>query len=184
MLNGTASNNLSGITTIKSFTSEDYGTARVEAASDACYRNNAQVIALPAALISLIEMLILDALTVLLILGRMEGFAGQLPVGAYSSLVFLFQLLLLPLTRLGDTFDLYERAIASSNRLMDLLDTPIDIHTASINLPVDLVRGTVEFQNMTFPYKYRLVVIKSLWKYPQEIRSLLLVLSVLIKARW
>jgi ATP-binding cassette subfamily B protein len=36
LLNGTASNNLSGITTIKSFTSEDYGTARVEAESDAC----------------------------------------------------------------------------------------------------------------------------------------------------
>ncbi len=129
-------------------------------------------------------MLILDALMVLLILGGMEGFAGQLPVGAYSSLVFSVQLLLLPLTRLGDTFDLYERTIAFSNRVMDLLDTPIDIHTVSINLPVDLVRGTVEFQNVTFAYKDRRAVIKNLWKYPQEIRSLLLVLSVLIKARW
>jgi ATP-binding cassette subfamily B protein len=184
LLNGTASNNLSGITTIKSFTSEDYGTARVEAESDAYYRNNTKVIALPAPLISLIETLILDALTVLLILGGMEGFAGQLPVSAYTSLVFLVQLLLLPLTRLEDTFDLYERTIASSNRVMDLLDTPIDIHTASINLPVDLVRGTVEFQNVTSLYEERPVVFKSLWKYSQEIQSLLLVLSVLIKARW
>ncbi|TAF07715.1 MAG: ABC transporter ATP-binding protein [Nostocales cyanobacterium] len=162
LLNGRLSNNLSGITTIKSFTSEDYEAARVESESDAYRVSNAKAIALSAAYIPIIRMLILAAFTVLLILGGMEAVAGRLAVGAYSSLVFLVQLLLWPLTRLGDTFDLYQRAMASTNRVMDLLDTPIAIHPGNINLPIDLVRGIVEFQNVTFAYQDRQPVIKNL----------------------
>jgi ATP-binding cassette subfamily B protein len=99
---------------------------------------------------------------VLLVLGGMQVIDGKMAVGAYSSLVFLVQLLLWPLTRLGDTFDLYQRAMASTNRVMDLLDTPIAIHTGNINLPVEVVRGAVEFQNVTFAYYQRPPVIKHL----------------------
>jgi ATP-binding cassette subfamily B protein len=162
LLNGRLSNNLSGITTIKSFTSEDYEAARIESESNAYRVSNAKAIAFSAAYIPIIRMFILAAFTILLIFGGMQVIAANLAVGAYSSLVFLVQLLLWPLTRLGDTFDLYQRAMASTNRVMDLLDTPIEIHTGNINLPVELVRGAVEFQNVTFAYKDRLPVIKHL----------------------
>ncbi|BAY21933.1 ABC transporter, transmembrane region [Calothrix sp. NIES-2100] len=162
LLNGRLSNNLSGITTIKSFTSEDYESARVAEESSAYRQSNVKAIALSAAFIPLIRMLILFAFTVLLLFGGMEAVAGRISVGAYSSLVFLVQLLLWPLTRLGDTFDLYQRAMASTNRVMDLLDTPIAIHTGDIALPSDAVKGEVEFKNVTFAYKDRLPVIKNL----------------------
>ncbi|BAY11266.1 ABC transporter ATP-binding protein [Calothrix sp. NIES-2098] len=162
LINGRLSNNLSGITTIKSFTSEDYESARVEAESNAYRQSNVKAIALSAAFIPLIRMLILAAFTVLLLFGGMEAVAGRISVGAYSSLVFLVQLLLWPLTRLGETFDLYQRAMASTNRVMDLLDTPIAIHTGDIALPVDAVKGEVEFKNVTFAYKDRLPVVKNL----------------------
>jgi ATP-binding cassette subfamily B protein len=162
LLNGRLSNNLSGITTIKSFTSEDYEAGRVELESNAYRLSNARAISFSAAYIPIIRMFILSAFTVLLIFGGMQVIEGKLAVGAYSSLVFLVQLLLWPLTRLGDTFDLYQRAMASTNRVMDLLDTPIAIHTGNINLPVESVRGEVEFQNVTFAYYNRPPVIKHL----------------------
>lgn len=162
LLNGRLSNNLSGITTIKSFTSEDYEAARVASESNAYRVSNAKAIAFSAAYIPMIRILILAGFTVLLYFGGMQVIAGNLAVGAYSSLVFLVQLLLWPLTRLGDTFDLYQRAMASTNRVMDLLDTPIEIHPGNINLPVELVRGVIEFQNVTFAYKDRLPIIKNL----------------------
>jgi ATP-binding cassette, subfamily B, bacterial len=165
LLNGRLSNNLSGITTIKSFTAEDYEKARLTADSDAYRQSNAKAIALSAAFIPLIRMLILTAFTVLLLYGGMEAVAGRMSVGTYSSLVFLVQLLLWPLTRLGDTFDLYQRAMASTNRVMDLLDTPIDIHPGDVALPVAKVRGEVEFKNVTFAYKDRQPVIKNLSLY-------------------
>ena len=52
---------------------------------------------------------------------------GRLSIGAYSVIVFITQRLLWPLTRLGQTFDLYQRAMASTTRVLDLLDTDIGI---------------------------------------------------------
>ncbi|WP_353933187.1 ABC transporter ATP-binding protein [Okeanomitos corallinicola TIOX110] len=162
LLNGRLSNNLSGITTIKSFTSEDYEASRVELESDAYRLSNAKAISLSAAYIPIIRTLILAAFTILLVSGGMQVIDGKLAVGAYSSLVFLVQLLLWPLTRLGDTFDLYQRAMASTNRVMNLLDTPVAIHTGNINLPIDMVRGEVEFNNVTFAYYERPPILKHL----------------------
>ena len=162
LLNGRLSNNLSGITTIKSFTAEAYEAARVESESNAYRQSNAKVIALSAGYIPIIRMFILIAFTILLLFGGMAAVEGRLAVGAYSSLVFLVQLLLWPLTRLGDTFDLYQRAMASTNRVMDLLDTPMAIHTGNIDLPVDMIRGTLEFQNVSFAYHNRNPIIHNL----------------------
>ena len=41
--------------------------------------------------------------------------------GVFSVLVYMTQRLLWPLTRLGETFDLYQRAMASTRRILDLL---------------------------------------------------------------
>jgi ATP-binding cassette subfamily B protein len=107
-------------------------------------------------------MLILAGFTALILFGGMEVVAGKLAVGAYSSLVFFIQLLLWPLTRLGETFDLYQRAMASTNRVMNLLDTPITTHSGKIRLPVESVRGELCLQNITFAYNDRSPVIKHL----------------------
>ncbi|TAD94155.1 MAG: ABC transporter ATP-binding protein, partial [Oscillatoriales cyanobacterium] len=57
-LNGQLSNNLSGITTIKSFTSEDYETQRIANQSEAYRQSNRRAIVLSAAFIPLIRIII------------------------------------------------------------------------------------------------------------------------------
>ena len=154
-LNGQLSNNLMGITTIKSFTSEDYEIQRIEAQSQAYRQSNRRAITLSAAFIPLIRVVIFLGFIATLFLGGLEVVAGRLSVGTYSVLVFLTQRLLWPLTRLGDTLDQYQRAMASTNRVMDLLDTPIAIHTGDIRLPVSAIKGELEFKNVTFSYNQR-----------------------------
>ena len=154
-LNGQLSNNLMGITTIKSFTSEDYEIQRIEAQSQAYRQSNQRAIVLSAAFIPLIRVVIFLGFIATLFLGGLEVVAGRLSVGTYSVLVFLTQRLLWPLTRLGDTLDQYQRAMASTNRVMDLLDTPIAIHTGDIRLPVSAIKGELEFKNVTFSYNQR-----------------------------
>ncbi len=162
LLNSRLSNNLSGITTIKSFTAEDYEISRLGIESEAYRRSNSKAIQLSAAYIPLIRMLILAGFTALLFYGGLAAVNGRISVGTYSVLVFLIQRLLWPLTRLGDTFDQYQRAMASTNRVMNLLDTPITIHPGDISLPVENVRGEVKFHNVTFNYQDRQAVIKNL----------------------
>lgn len=161
-LNTRLANNLSGITTIKSFTAEEYELGRLAVESEGYRQSNRRAIALSAAFIPLIRMLILAGFTALLLYGGMEAVAGRMSVGTYSVLVFLIQRLLWPLTRLGETFDQYQRAMASTNRVMSLLDTPIAIHTGNISLPVGSVRGELDLRNVTFAYNGRTPVIQNL----------------------
>jgi ATP-binding cassette subfamily B protein len=154
-LNGQLSNNLMGITTIKSFTSEDYEIQRIETQSQAYRQSNRRAIVLSAAFIPLIRVVIFLGFIATLFLGGLEVVAGRLSVGTYSVLVFMTQRLLWPLTRLGNTLDQYQRAMASTNRVMNLLDTPIAIHTGDIRLPVSSIKGELEFKNVTFSYNQR-----------------------------
>jgi ATP-binding cassette subfamily B protein len=163
LLNGQLANNLTGMTTIKSFTAEEYEVGRIAAESQAYRQSNRRAIALSAAFVPLIRMIILLGFTALLLYGGMEAVAGTLSVGTYSVLVFLTQRLLWPLTRLGETLDQYQRAMASTNRVMNLLDTPIEMHSGDISLPVDQVKGHLELRDVTFAYNGRTPVIQNLF---------------------
>ncbi len=160
LLNARLTNNLTGITTIKSFTTEEYEAARLRKESNAYRQSNRYAIALSAAFVPLIRMIILAGFTALLLYGGLAAVRGDISVGTYSTLVFLIQRLLWPLTRLGETFDQYQRAMASTTRVMNLLDTPIAIHTGNISLPS--VRGEVKLNNITFAYNDRHPVIENL----------------------
>ncbi|NHC35549.1 ABC transporter ATP-binding protein [Scytonema millei] len=162
LLNARLANNLSGIMTIKSFTAEAYESSRLAEESQAYRQSNRKAIALSAAFVPLIRMIILAGFTALLLFGGMEAIAGRMSVGTYSVLIFLIQRLLWPLTRLGETFDQYQRAMASTNRVMNLLDTPIDIHTGDIALPIHEVKGEVILKDVTFAYSERSPVIEHL----------------------
>ncbi len=152
-LNSLLNNNLQGITTIKSFTAEDRESDRVNSASQS-YRNaNREAIRLSASFVPLIRMAILFAFTANMLVGGWMALAGELDVGAYAIIVFITQRLLWPLTRLGQTFDLYQRAMASTNRVLDLLDTEIGIVEGIDNL--DNVEGNIEFNKIQFTYPGR-----------------------------
>jgi ATP-binding cassette, subfamily B, bacterial len=159
LLNTRLANNLSGITTIKSFTTEAYELERLRQESDAYKQSNRKAIALSAAFIPLIRVLVLFGFLGILLFGGMETINGKLAVGTYSVLVFLTQRLLWPLTRLGQTLDLYQRAMASTNRIMNLLDTKVAIASGDTTLPIEKIQGAISFKNVSFSYRDRLPVI-------------------------
>ncbi len=152
-LNGQLANNLGGIATIKATTTEDFERARIARLSDEYRDANRAAIRLSAAFSPLIRMAIVLGFTGTLVLGGMQALEGTLAVGTYSVLVFLTQRLLWPLTRLGATFDLYQRAMASTARILDLLDTPIDQRLG--DRPLAKVRGELRFEGVSFSYPDR-----------------------------
>jgi ATP-binding cassette subfamily B protein len=161
LLNGQLSNNIGGITTIKAFVTEDYERKRIEKESNQYRQSNRKAIAYSAAFVPLIRILIFMGFIAILYYGGLEVQAGKLSVGNYSVMIYLIQRLLWPLTRLGDTLDQYQRAMASTNRILDLLDTPIAIHSGSqVLLPI--VHGDIQLKNVTFGYTANFPIIENL----------------------
>ncbi len=161
-LNSQLSNNLGGIATIKSYTSEAYEVERVRAESNIYQEANRSAIVLSSMFSPLIRMAIVGGFIAIMIFGGQLALAGTLNIGLYSVLVFMTQRLLWPLTTLGETFDQYQRAMASTNRILDLLDTVPQIDDGSEMLPTSAVKGEVRFDDVQFAYSNGVQVLKGL----------------------
>ena len=150
VLNSHLSNNLSGIATIKSFTAEPLESKSVERESHEYQQRNREAIRLSSAFVPMIRMIIVTGFIAILYFGGQMTLAGDLQVWQYSVMIFMTQRLLWPLTRLGSTLDLYQRAVASIDRVFDLLQTPQEIKTGPQSLKD--VKGEVEFESVRFAY--------------------------------
>ncbi len=145
-------NNLQGIATVKAYTAEDFEVGHIRQASDDYRARNREAIRWSAAITPVIRVAILAGFTVTLLYGGFLTLDGALGVGSYSALVYLTQRLLWPLTRLADMTDLYQRSMASIERVMNLLDTPVGIPYAGQPRPVARVRGAIDFDDVRFAY--------------------------------
>lgn len=145
-------NNLAGITTVKAYTAEDFEADHIRQASDAYRARNSEAIRWSAAITPVIRMAILAGFTVTLLYGGLLALDGKIGVGSYSVLVYLTQRLLWPLTRLAEMTDLYQRSMASIARVLDLLQTPLNIRYEGTHLPAGRVRGELQLVDVRFRY--------------------------------
>ena len=152
LLSTRLANNISGIATIKSFTREKYELEQLRQESADYVTANQGAIRISSAFIPVIRMAILAGFVATLIYGGKLTLDGQLNAGAYSVLVFLTQRLLWPLTKLAETVDLFERAMASTRRILNLIEVPIRTRSGSTTLPIDQVQGELVFENVSFAY--------------------------------
>ncbi len=152
-INADLANNLGGIVAIKSFTAEDREAERIAEASRRYLEANRHAIRLSSAFVPLIRMAIVLGFMATLVWGGRLALAGTISVGIYSTLVFMTQRLLWPLTRLGQTFDLYQRAMASTRRIFAVLDTRPEMHDGPAPLPPGGPRGELRFVGVRFAYQ-------------------------------
>ena len=148
-------NNLGGILTIKSFTTERWELNRLNNESLAYQKSNKSAIKLSSAFIPLIRFAILFAFVAILLIGGFQVWDNKLNVGTYSFLVFITQRLLWPLTTLGHVLDEFQRSMASVNRVIDLIDTPIKIADGKKKIDPKRINGEIIFKNISFNYPER-----------------------------
>ncbi|MEY4550128.1 MAG: hypothetical protein RL685_6323 [Pseudomonadota bacterium] len=151
-LNARLNNNLLGIATIKAYAAEEHEVSRVRDSSQAYRVANSHAIRFSAAITPIIRMAVLAGFTVTLLYGGFLALDGELGVGSYSVLVYLTQRLLWPLTRLADMTDLYQRSMSAVERVMNLLETPVQIRYAGKPLTAGNVRGELRFEGVSFAY--------------------------------
>ena len=152
LLNNTIFNNLIGISTIKSFVTEKIESKRVSSLSNEYRLKNKHAIKLSSAFVPLVRMGVLSGFLGTMIIGSYLALDGTIAVGSYSVLVFLTQRFLWPFTTLGETVDLFERSMASTKRILDLLDTPQKIKDNKDSIILNDFNHDINFKNINFHY--------------------------------
>ncbi|MAJ47131.1 MAG: ABC transporter [Planctomycetes bacterium TMED75] len=161
-LNAQLANSLGGMATVKSFTAESNELGRLRTESHGYAERNRRVIILSAAFSPLIRVVIMCGFMVTLLYGGWLTLEGTLGVGAFALLVFLTQRLLWPFTRVGSILDLYQRAMASTRRIFELLDVRPSIVDGTTELPLESIQGSVTFENVHFAYNAKAPVLQGL----------------------
>lgn len=149
-------NNLAGMATIQAYTAEEAERRHVEGASNAYREANAEAIRFAAAITPVIRMAVMAGFAVTLFEGGRMVLDGELGAGSYAALVYLTQRLLWPLTRLAELTDLYNRSMASVERVMDLLESPLPARPTGA-LP-GRPRGALHFENLAHAYDGRMAI--------------------------
>ena len=149
-LNANLSNSLSGILTVKSFNREKREFERILTSSNEVKSANYHAIKLSAAFIPIIRIAILFGFTATLLIGGFMALDGEINVAMYSVLLFITQRLLWPLTELGDTFDTYQRAMASFKRINALKDTQPEIKDGTVESMG--INNSIVLEKINFSY--------------------------------
>ena len=151
-LNNTIFNNLLGISTIKSFVTETIEANRIKELSLIYRMKNRYAIKLSSAFVPIVRMGVLSGFLGTMIIGSSLALDGVIAVGSYSVLVFLTQRFLWPFTTLGETVDLFERSMASTKRILDLIDTKFTINDSKTATELNNYNQDIHFENIQFYY--------------------------------
>ncbi len=146
------STNLFGISTIKNYTTEQHELKVIDQKSRHYMETNSKAIGVSSLFIPIVRMAIVIGYIVTLVLGGIYALNGTIAIGAYSTLVFLTQRLLWPFTQIAQLVDTYQRAMASAQRILSLLSTPIQEKEGDVTLKASTVNGDIKFNNVTFAY--------------------------------
>lgn len=82
-----------------------------------------------------------------------RAMAGALELGAVIAFTQYAQQFFRPIQDLSEKFNLFQTAMASSERIFRLLDEPITIESKAGALPLGELRGEIEFRNVWFAYR-------------------------------
>ena len=150
-------NNLLGIITIKGFTAEQYETNKILKMSNEYQNKNQSAIKLSSAFIPIVRMGVLTGFIGTMIIGSVYALNGVIAVGSFSVLVFLTQRFLWPFTRLGETIDLFERSMASTRRILELLETTFKIKNSDDPKIMNALNENIILENVEFGYEDKTV---------------------------
>lgn len=115
-----------GVQLVKSYGAEDRETERLAGLADGVRASRVQAIRLRSWFEALLD--VIPSLTniVLVVIGAMQVQNGNVTVGEFSSVIFLFTLLVFPLRLIGYTLSELPRSIAAWERIRTVLDEPIE----------------------------------------------------------
>src|SRR5208337_2370280 len=100
-----------------------------------------------------VELLGMIAVAIILYLGGGMALRGLVTVGTAIAFIQYSQRFFRPIQDLSDKYNLLQAAMASSERIFKLLDTPVTIVDPPQPHPLAHPRGQVEFHKVGFAYK-------------------------------
>ena len=143
---------ISGMSVIQLFNREGKSFQQFEAINERHRKANYDSIMAYAVFFPMVEILSATAIALILWYGGHEVLKSQLTMGTLVAFIQYSQRFFRPIQDLSEKYNILQSAMASSERIFKLLDTPVTIASPDSPRRLQTVRGSIEFRNVWFTY--------------------------------
>jgi len=151
-LNAYLNEQITGMSVVQVFNQEGRARARFRDLNEDYLRANLASLSNMARFFPAVQVMGTLAVALLLWVGGGRAVQGWVTLGVLVAMIQYAERLFDPIRELAEKFNLLQQAMASSERIFRLLDEPVTLQDPAEPLPLQRVRGTVEFQGVWFAY--------------------------------
>lgn len=154
--------NFSGIKEIKSFTKEEYEGSRVEKSVGRHTRAILKALKLSNSFYPTVEFVSSLGTVIIIYFGGRLALNNQLPIADLVAFLLYIGAFYQPITALGRINEGLQHALASAERVLEILDEEPEIKDRPDALVLDDVKGQLTFDRVSFSYEDDIPVLKDI----------------------
>jgi len=151
-LNATLQEDLAGIRVIRTFAREDYESSRFRSVNDELLEKNLATVRTLSNNFPFIFLLANLGTLAIILFGGLQVIGGTLSIGELVAFNTYLGFLLFPILTIGFLAAGISRAGASSQRVFEVLDAPLEVQDAPDAVPLPPIHCRVEFNDVSFRY--------------------------------
>ena len=161
-MNGVMEESLSGEKVIKAFRRNDSAIAAFRERNQEVFKAGVYANSYALLLMPLTNVLGNFFVIVLAGLGGWLALQGLVSVGLIATFISYGQNFINPLRQLANLYNSIQAALAGAERVFEVIDTPAEVDDAPDALPLEMVHGHVQFEDVTFGYRADTPIIKNM----------------------
>ena len=161
-INSFIQESVSGISIIQLFGRQDHWYQKFDRLSREYLARTLKQIRLFAAFMPLTEMMSWVAVAVIIIYGGSQVIGETLTIGELIAFIAYMRLFFQPLRELAQKYSIVQSALASAERIFDMLDTENLVTEAAKPVHIESPEGSIDFDAVSFEYQAGQPVIRQL----------------------
>lgn len=161
-LNSILQDNFSGIKEIKAFTQEDYESDRAGSRIKEVTKSLLKALKVSAVFQPSIQFISGFGTVIVIFFGGRLALSGDLPIEDLVAFLLYLSMFYQPITALGRINEGLQRALASAERVIEILNVEPDIRDFPDAVEIKDVKGSIRFENINFRYVKNIPILKKI----------------------
>ena len=153
IVNGALAENINGVRTVQAMLREPVNFRLFDGKATYNLRAHLRSSKLAQIMVPIVDLLTGGAMGIVIVIGGTLVLGDALDLGVMVAFLFYVQRFFDPIRSLTIQYSVMQRAMASGQRIFEVLDVPIDISDKPGAIELDECDGSIEFRNVTFGYR-------------------------------
>ena len=162
IVTGTMCENIRGVRVVQGMIREPVNLTLYEEKANDHFKSTVHAAKIAQIMLPTVDSLTGIAMAIIVVVGGGLVLEGELTAGVMIAYMLYVQLFFDPIRALTMHYSIFQRAMASGERIFEVLDVSVDIKDAHDTIDLENLSGDIKFKNVTFAYHPQQPVLKNI----------------------